>query len=55
MGLDGDELSRFVTEELHEPRYRAGQIAEWLNRGEDIEGMTNLSAPLRAKLSQRFS
>ncbi len=52
MGLDGDELSRFVTEELHEPRYRAGQIAEWLNRGEDIEGMTNLSAPLRAKLSQ---
>ena len=52
MGLTGEELARFVTDQLHEPRYRAGQIADWLNRGEDIEGMTNLSAPLRARLSE---
>ena len=52
MGLTGEELERFVTGELGQPRYRAGQIADWLNRGADIEGMTNLSAPLRAKLSE---
>ena len=52
MGLTVEELERFVTGELGQPRYRAGQIADWLNRGADIEGMTNLSAPLRAKLSE---
>lgn len=51
MGLSGEELERFVTETLREPRYRAGQIADWLNRGADIGDMTNLSASLRERLS----
>ncbi|MBR6220944.1 MAG: 23S rRNA (adenine(2503)-C(2))-methyltransferase RlmN [Clostridia bacterium] len=52
LGLSGEALERFVTDELEQPRYRAGQIAEWLARGADIDGMTNLSAPLRARLSE---
>ena len=52
LGLTGDELERFVVEELGESRFRAGQIAGWLARGTDIKGMTNLSAALRARLSE---
>ena len=52
MGLSGDELERFVTGDLGESRYRAGQIADWLARGADIGEMTNLSAALRARLSE---
>ena len=38
---------------LGEPRFRAGQIQEWLykRRVSRWEDMTNLPAPLRAKLS----
>ncbi|MEI6490987.1 MAG: 23S rRNA (adenine(2503)-C(2))-methyltransferase RlmN [Verrucomicrobiota bacterium] len=41
---------------LGEPRFRAGQILEWLykRRGLEWEAMTNLPAPLRAKLSAEF-
>ena len=51
LGMNGDELQRFVADELHESRFRAKQIREWLNRGASIEQMTNLSAALRARLS----
>ena len=51
LGMTGAELERFVTEDLKESRFRAKQIREWLNRGADIDGMTNLSAALRARLS----
>ena len=50
--MDGGELERFVVEELKESRFRAGQIGQWLARGEDIDGMTNLSAALRKRLSE---
>ena len=50
LGLDAAALERFVTQDLGESRFRAKQIREWLNRGADIDGMTNLSAPLRARL-----
>ena len=52
LGLTGDELERFVLEDLGESRFRARQIRDWLNRGADIDGMTNLSAALRARLSE---
>ena len=51
LGLTGEELTRFVVEDLGESKFRAGQIAQWLARGADIDGMTNLSAALRAKLN----
>ena len=50
--MDGGELERFVVEELKESRFRAGQIGQWLARGADIDGMTNLSAALRKRLSE---
>ena len=52
LGLRGDELERLVTDQLGESRFRAGQIAQWLARGADISEMTNLSAALRARLSE---
>ena len=52
MGLTGEELERFVTDELKQSRFRAGQIAGWLARGADIDGMTNLSSALRQRLSE---
>ncbi len=52
LGLDGEALERLVTEDLGESRFRAGQIAQWLARGAGIEEMTNLSAKLRARLSE---
>lgn len=42
-------------EELGEPKYRAGQIFQWLSRGvRDFDEMTNLSKPLREKLKAAF-
>ena len=41
--------------ELGEPKYRAKQIFQWLSRGvRSFEEMTNLSKPLREKLSSEF-
>ena len=49
-----EELTAFVTEELGEPKYRAGQIFQWLHkeRAETFEAMTNLSKTLRGKLKE---
>ena len=52
LSLNGEELERFVTDDLGESKFRAKQIAQWLARGADIGEMTNLSAALRAKLSE---
>ncbi len=52
LGMTGEELTRFVVDDLGESKFRAGQIASWLNRGADIDGMTNLSAALRARLGE---
>ena len=52
MGLAGDELERFVVEDLKQSRFRAGQIAGWLARGADIGEMTNLSSALREQLAE---
>ena len=52
LGLTGDELMAFVTGALHESRFRAGQIRQWLNRGAEIGEMTNLSNTLRARMNE---
>lgn len=51
LGLNREELERFVVDELGESKFRAQQIAQWLTRGTEIEGMTNLSAGLRNRLN----
>jgi len=40
---------------LGQPKYRAKQVREWLYRGVDFDGMTNLSKDLRAKLIETSS
>ncbi len=50
LGMTPEALERFVVEDLGESKFRAGQIGQWLNRGADIDGMTNLSAALRERL-----
>lgn len=52
LGLNYQELEQFVINELGESKFRARQISEWLNRGVDIDGMTNLSAKLREKMKE---
>ena len=52
LGLNQEELERFVVEELGESRFRTKQIAQWLNRGVEIGEMTNLSAGLRNRLNE---
>ena len=37
---------------IGESRFRAAQIAEWLRRGVDFDGMSNLPAALRARLCE---
>ena len=45
------ELTDFMTN-LGEPRFRAKQVSEWLNRGApDFSVMKNLPESLRAKLA----
>ena len=40
---------------LGQPRFRAGQVFQWLSRGvRSFEGMTNLSKELREELESRF-
>ena len=45
------EIERLLSE-WGEPKYRAGQVYTWLNRGARAQEMTNLPAPLRDKLAQ---
>ena len=50
LGMTYAELEQFVVGELGESKFRAKQISEWLARGADIDGMTNLSLALREQL-----
>ena len=51
LDLDTDELKSFC-EGLGLPKYRAGQIKEWLLKGSSFDEMTNLPADLRRRLSE---
>lgn len=52
LGMNASELEHFVVDELGEGRFRAKQIGQWLTRGVDIDGMTNLSVKLREHLNE---
>jgi len=52
LSLNKEELTSFVLNDLGESKFRVGQIAQWIARGADISEMTNLSAALRAKMSE---
>ncbi|MFO0414359.1 MAG: 23S rRNA (adenine(2503)-C(2))-methyltransferase RlmN, partial [Bacteroidota bacterium] len=54
--LSKDEIQSFL-EEIGEPRFRAGQVYEWiwLKHAHSFADMTNLSKPLRQKLGEAFS
>lgn len=54
-------LADFSKEELAElllsdgtPKYRAGQIYDWINRGSDFDEMSNLPKAFRAELSNKY-
>ena len=58
-----DDIKGLYREELHqrlaavgEPAYRADQVLQWVyeKQAESFDAMTNLSAPLRAKLAATF-
>lgn len=52
--LDLCHLEKWLEKE-NEPKFRAKQIMEWLNRGiQSAEEMTNLSKTLREKMAQTF-
>ena len=51
LSMNYDEILDFVVNELGESKFRAKQIAQWLNRGAEISEMTNLSAALREKMA----
>ena len=51
LSLSDQELMDFVLNELHESKFRAGQIRQWLNRGVEIAEMSNLSNALREKMA----
>lgn len=41
--------------EMGQPKYRAGQVFDWLTRGvQSFDEMTNLPKELRAELSEKF-
>ncbi len=48
--LSKAEVERLILD-LGEPKYRAEQVWDWLNRGARPEEMTNLPAVLREKLT----
>ena len=52
LSMNDAELLDFVLNELHESKFRAGQIRQWLNRGVEISEMSNLSGALRERLSE---
>lgn len=51
LSLSLEEIKAYMNE-LGESAFRGKQVYEWLMRGADFEKMTNLSAALRAKLSE---
>lgn len=55
LNLTRSELEAFVLDELKQPRFRADQLWHWLwhRNAADFSAMTNLSAALKASLSER--
>ena len=54
VSMTPEELERELIE-LGEPKYRAGQIFDWLSRGvRDFEQMSNLPRAFRETLKEYF-
>ncbi len=54
LSMDIEQLKKLLTE-LGEKPYAAKQLRSWLCKGVPFEDMSNLSKPLREKLSQSYS
>lgn len=52
LSMTKGELLSFVTDVLGEKAFRAGQIAQWVNKGATFEEMTDLSKATLSKLSE---
>lgn len=52
LSMTPDEVAEFLSS-LGEPKYRAKQIFGWMHRGEDFDGMTNISKKLRETLKEK--
>ena len=54
--LSKEELTTAFAE-MGEPKFRAGQVYEWLwqKSAKSFDEMTNLSKPLREKLKEQFT
>ncbi|MBO4384563.1 MAG: 23S rRNA (adenine(2503)-C(2))-methyltransferase RlmN [Clostridia bacterium] len=49
--MDHDDVLALMTD-LNEPKYRAKQVVEWINKGVRPENMGNIPKPLRDKLAE---
>ena len=50
-GMTREEITAWMKEQGH-PAFRGKQVFEWIHRGEDFDGMTNLPAAMRDTLKQ---
>lgn len=50
LSMTPEELTVFVTDVLHEPKFRAGQIFSFMQKGASFDEMSSLSKALREKL-----
>lgn len=47
------KIEKMMTE-IGQPKFRAGQLYKWINRGESVENMSDLGAPLKEYLKANF-
>ncbi len=53
LDMTGEELASALAA-LGQPAFRARQVGEWLLRGVNFDGMTNLPAALRGQLEEKY-
>lgn len=52
LNADQSALDTYVTQTLHQPRYRAQQLGVWLTRGVPFSEMDNLPRTMRDQMMQ---
>ncbi|MBR6801853.1 MAG: 23S rRNA (adenine(2503)-C(2))-methyltransferase RlmN [Eubacteriaceae bacterium] len=53
-GLTLAEMENIVTEEFHQPKFRAKQLYEWVYKAKEIDEMTNLPKNFRQELQLSY-
>ena len=53
-GMFPNEIETLITDTYNQPKYRAKQVQEWMNKATDIMDMSNLPLSLREELSQTY-